>query len=113
MVSDFFAYSSSYCRENRDSSPVILRPHSEVHPVVAIGVALNKQFIELLLTLVADVQQDGGIAQGLFDAIATDVSGTARQVVRVRGTTHRLVHLETTVPAVDDDGVVTLTITLR
>ena len=42
--------------------------HGEVQPVAASLVALQQQLVEVLLRLVADVQQDGGIADELFQS---------------------------------------------
>ena len=84
--------------------PVALWPYSEVQPVATSDITLYQQFVEWLLRLVADVQQDDGIAQQLFHTQHADVYGTPRQVVRRRYTTHCLVHLWTAISTIDDDG---------
>ena len=40
--------------------------HGEVQPVASCLVALHQQFVEVLFRLVANVEQDGGIADELF-----------------------------------------------
>ncbi len=52
--------------------------HGEVQPVAASLVALQQQLVEVLFRLVADVEQDGGIADELFQPCHTDVRRTAR-----------------------------------
>ena len=69
-----------------------------------------QQFVVVLMTQVADVQQAGSIPQRLFHTDAAYIYGAPRQVVARRHSTHRLVHLRASEPTVDDDGVVTLTI---
>ena len=48
--------------------PVVLWSYCEVQPVATLAVALYQQFVEWLLALVADVQQDDGIAKQLLHA---------------------------------------------
>ena len=50
------------------------------------------------LVQVADVEQQGGIANGLFYANAADIYGTTRQVIAQCGTSHYPIHLRTTEP---------------
>ena len=61
--------------------PVTLWPYCKVQPVGALGVALHQQLVEVLLRLIADVQQYDGIAQQLFHTQHADVYGTPRQMV--------------------------------
>ena len=69
-----------------------------------------QQFVEVLAAHIADVQQDGSIAQSLFHPDATDIHGTARQVVRRRHTAYRFVHRCRPEPRVDDNRVVTIAV---
>ena len=50
---------------------IILRSHSEVEPVGSLRTPLDEEFIKVLLFTVGDIQQDGRVADGLFDAEAT------------------------------------------
>ena len=84
--------------------------HGKVQPVASRLVALQEQLVEVLLRLVADVQQDGGIADELFQPCHADVCCTARQVVRCRHTAYSPVHLRRAVGAVDNQRVVALAI---
>ena len=71
---------------------------------------LYQQLVEVLAAHIADVEQDGRIAQSLFHADATDVHRTPRQVVRRRHTPYRFVHRCRPEPRVDDNRVVTIAI---
>ena len=93
-----------------DFASVVLRAHGEVEPVDASAVALKQQFVEVLLGLVADVEQDGGVAEELFLPCHPDVGSAAGQVVRCGYAAHGLVHLCRAVAAVDDQRVVALPI---
>ena len=84
--------------------------HGEVQPDGAPGVALKQQFVERLPTLLADIEQDGGIADELTDILHPDINGAAGEVVAGGHATHGSVHLGRPVATVDDDGVVALTI---
>ena len=85
-----------------DFTSVALWTNGEVQPVVTCpAVVLEDEFVEVLAALIADVQQDGGIANKLFVAQHPDVCCTARQVVRGGYTTHRLVDGRRAVAAVD------------
>ena len=71
---------------------------------------LYQQLVEVLAAHIADVQQDGSIAQCLFHPDATDVHRAPRQVVRRRHTTYRFVHRWAPVAAVDDNRIVTIAV---
>ena len=76
-----------------------------MQPVVTgSAIVLEDEFVEVLAALIADVQQDGGIADKLFVTQYPDVSRTTRQVVRGSYTTYRSVYGNRTVAAVDNDG---------
>ena len=85
------------------SAAIAAGTYGEVEPVGALGASLQQQLVEVLVPLVTDVEQDGGVAYELLDASHADVDGAARQVVAGRSTAHGPVHLRTPVPAVDDD----------
>ena len=53
----------------------------EVEPVGAAGTALDEEFVEVGLEGVGEVEEDGGVADGLFEAEAADVDGAACGVV--------------------------------
>ena len=53
-------------------------------PIAACLVALDEEFIIIPLGAIRDIQQDGGIADGLLKARYMDIHGTARQVVARR-----------------------------
>ena len=73
--------------------PAISRgSHGEVEPVGALGRPFDEQFVIVALRAVGNVEQDGCIADGLFDAQTTDIHGTARQVVRPLRAPDGLVH---------------------
>ncbi len=60
---------------------------------------LYQQFVEVLAAHIADVQQDGRIAQSLFHPDATDVHRAPRQVVRrVRQVPVPCAHTQVPVP---------------
>jgi len=90
-------------------SPVPRGSHRKMNPDDA-ALLFYQQLVEVLAAHIADVQQDGRIAQSLFHPDATDVHGAPRQVVRRKHTTHRLVHLWTSEPRVDDNRVVTIAV---
>ena len=75
-----------------------------MEPVVALGRTLYQEFVEVLLRLIADVEQDGGVAHQLLDASHADVGGAACQVVRSFHTAYRLVHRLRPVAAIYNDG---------
>ena len=78
--------------DKRNLSAIILRPHGEVQPIISLRTPLDEQFIKLLLLTISDIQQDSRVADGLFDAEATDIYGTARQMVAARHATDGLIH---------------------
>ena len=80
--------------------------HGEVDPVAASLVALDEELIVVALRTVSDIQQDRGIADGLFKSRHTDIHSAARQVVRGRDTTHRLIHRRAPVAAIDDNRLI-------
>ena len=53
-------------------------------PVAASLVALDVEFVEVLFRAVRDIQQDRGIADGLFKSCHADIHCAARQVVARR-----------------------------
>ena len=78
-----------------------------------VGVLLfDDDFIVGFAGDVADVLQQGCIAQGLFLVLAVDVGGAACQVVRLTPAAYGLVDFRTSVAAVDDDRVVAIAIRL-
>ena len=93
MINTFFSYSLYNLLVNKLNLPSIpTRSDGEVEPVVTgSAVVLEDEFVEVLAALIADVQQDGGIANKLFVTQYPDVSCTTCQVVRGSHTTHRLV----------------------
>ena len=86
---------------------VVLGPHGEVQPVAA-GIAFQQQLVEVLMTFVADVEQQRDVAQQLFLARHPQVGGASRQVVRRRASPHQPVQFLAAVSAIDDDRVVAL-----
>ena len=85
---------------------VATRFHRKVNPYHPT-LLLYQQLIKVLLVQVTDVQKNGSIAQGLFNAYTSYVHRTSRQVVTHCGSTHRLVHRWTSEPAVDDYRILT------
>ena len=73
-----------------------------MEPVGALWRSLQQQLVEVLLALVTDVEQDGGIAHQLLDARHANIRCTPRQVVRAFRSAHGLVHCLRSIPAVDD-----------
>ena len=65
----------------------------EVEPVFTPGVVLAEEFIEVLASLVGDVDQDATVAVHLLWAQAANIHGAARQVVAGLLTSHHLVYL--------------------
>ena len=90
-----------------DMPSVHCRSHGKVHPI-NIAFLLQYQFVKGLPVLVADIQQDDGIAQSLFQATSTDVYRTSRQVIALLCTAHCLVHCFRPIAAVDDHRIVTV-----
>ncbi len=52
--------------ETTHLSPVPLRSYREMNPVYALTAPFYQQFVEVLTALVADVEEKGSIADGLF-----------------------------------------------
>ena len=84
-------------------SPVTFRSHGEVHPDGGAAL-LQNQLIEVELLPVGDVQQDAGIAYGLFLTHAVDIHRAPRQMVRVGCTSAFLIHLRRAIARVDLDA---------
>ena len=95
--------------EKRNLPAVVLGTHGEVQPVAA-GIALHEQLVEVLMHLVADVEQQHHIPQQLLLAHDPQVGGTPREVVRRGASTHQPVQLLAAESAVDDHRVVALAI---
>lgn len=51
-------------------------PHREVQPDGAMLIALNQQFVKVLVRFVADVEQDSRIADELFHILHPDIHRT-------------------------------------
>jgi len=62
-------------------SPIPRGAHRKMNPDDATLLPYQ-QFVEVFAAHIADVQQDGSIAQSLFHPYAADVHGAPRQVVR-------------------------------
>ena len=52
-----------------------------MNPVATFTIALDEEFVEVLLAVIGRVEQDGRIAYRLLHTYAADVYGTARQMV--------------------------------
>ena len=89
------------CQYETRLPSVILRLHGEVDPMAASLVALYEELIIIALRAVRDIQQDRGIADGLFKSRHTDIHSAARQVVARRRSSDQPVHLCRTVARVD------------
>ena len=81
---------------------VALGPHREVHPDGRAAL-LEDELVEVHLFTIRDVQQDAGIAYGLFLTHAVDIHRTTRQMVRVLGTSAELIHLRRPKTTIDYD----------
>jgi len=77
-------------------------PHREVQPDGAMLIALNQQFVKVLVRFVADVEQDSRIAYQLFHILYAYIHGTARQMIAIGNPTYRPIQLRRSVAAVDD-----------
>ncbi len=106
-LTDFF-----YSHLIADTASVAKGSDGKVYPVASVTAPFDDQLVELLTALVADVQQDGRIADGLLHANTSDIGRAPRQVVAVLGTTHSLIHFLTAERTVDDQRVVTLPVTV-
>ena len=84
-------------------SAVALGSHGEVYPDGGAAL-LEDQLIEVQFLTVRDVQQDAGIAYGLFLTHAVDIHRTTRQMVRVLGTSAFLIHLRRPIATIYHDG---------
>ena len=69
------------CQNKTTLPAVIPGPHGEVDPMAACLIALNEELIIIPLGIVGYIQEDGGIADGLFKTRYADIHGAARQVV--------------------------------
>jgi len=52
-----------------DTPPITLRSHGEMYPVAPVPVALDKQFIEVLLPVISRIEQYCCITDGLLNTI--------------------------------------------
>ena len=61
-----------------DTPPITLRSHGEMYPVAPVPVALDKQFIEVLLPVISRIEQYCCITDGLLNACNShgEVMGT-------------------------------------
>ncbi len=84
-------------------SAVALGPYREMHPD-GRAAFLEDELVEVHLLTIRDVQQDTGIAYGLFFTRTVDIYRTACQMVRVLGTSAFLIHLRRAIATVDYDG---------
>ena len=78
-------------------------PHREVQPDGAMAIFFYQQFIEVLLCIVADVEQDSGIADELFHILHANIHGTARQMIAIARPTNRPIQLRRSIPRVEPD----------
>ena len=83
-------------------SAVALGPYREVHPDGRAAL-LEDELIEVQFLPVRDVQQDAGIAYGLFLTRTVDVHRATCQMVRVGCPSTFLIHLRRPETAIDDD----------
>ena len=77
-----------------------------MEPVSSPTIPFYQQFVERLTAVIADVQQDDGIAQQLLHICHMDIYGAACLVVRGGDTTHCLVHCWAPIPAIDDNRLI-------
>ena len=84
-------------------SAVALGPHREVYPDGRTTL-LEDELVEVQFLTVRDVQQDAGIAYRLLLPRAVDIHRTARQMVRILGTSAFLIHLRRPETTIDLDG---------
>ena len=73
-------------------------PHREVQPDGAMRIALNQQFIKVLVRFVADVEQDSRIAYQLFHILHPDIHRTPRQMIAIAHPTNRPIQLWAAIP---------------
>ena len=83
--------------------PFFRRPDGEVYPIASLTIALNQEFVIVLLAVISGIEQDGGIAYRLLHANATDIHGAARQMIARISPAHGPVHVWRTVTAGDDN----------
>ena len=76
-----------------------------MNPIVALAIALDEEFIIILLAVIGSIEQDGGIAYGLLHTRTTDIHGAARQMVARISPSHGPVHIRRSVAARDNDGL--------
>ena len=76
-----------------------------MHPVVALAIALYQQLVEVLLTIIGCIKQDGGITNGLLYARTSYIHSAARQVVARMRPAYTSVHFRRTVATRDNDGL--------
>ena len=59
-------------------SSVILWPHREMHPNSPVAVALDEQFVKLLLRFISVIEENGGIAKRLLHARHLNIHRASR-----------------------------------
>ena len=92
-------------RQNEASLPSVpLWTHREVDPIAACLNALNIELIIIPLRAVGDIQEDGGIADRLFEARHADIHCAARQVVARGCAPCPLIHLRRTIARINHQG---------
>ena len=74
-----------------------------MNPIATLAVALDEEFIVVSAGTIGDIQQDGGIADGLLDAYAADIHSATCQVIAGRRTTCQFIHFWRTIAAGDDE----------
>ncbi len=82
---------------------VALGPYGEVNPDGGAAL-LQNQLIKVKLLTIRDIQQDTGIAYGLFFTRAVDIYRATRQMVRVGCPAAELIHLRRPKTTIDHDG---------
>ena len=91
-------------KEDLSAIPFFRRSDGEVNPVATFSVALDEQFVEVFLSVIGGIEENGGIAYRLFHTYAADIHGAARQMVARISPAHGPVHIRRTIAARDDDG---------
>ena len=90
-------------KEDLSAIPFFRRPDGEVNPVATFSIALDEEFVEVLLAVIGGIEENGGIAYRLLHAHAADIYGAARQMVARISSANGPVHVRRTVAARDDN----------
>ena len=53
--------------------PFLGRTHGEVYPIVTLTIALDEEFVKILLAVIGRIEQDGRIADSLLHASTADI----------------------------------------